>query len=353
MRRTVLATLALASAFAAAAPAASAAPPWSVPGTVPGSQMANPFTIAMSLGNGDRGALGYTSSVPPASGCTQIASVAGVGNGAPGSPRSLSPYDLAAPPVAYANIHSILVQRRTLDARCTTSRLAVSFASLPGTIGTRRILDESVTAQGRGPRGQREGPGRDRVDRGQGLRRAARQAGPAVPLAAPRRRALRDAVGDRRQRQAVGRQRRLRRPRRPARRVRAPVDLELRQHRPAPRAGPLPARRPRVRRDHGPRPASGRHRHRHRRHPRRARLRRLGHAGRRHRGQRPVQLLRGDEGRRAAQLPGRQAPLQRRRAATSSGPAGARASARTASTGCSRSPASATAVPASGPSGPC
>ena len=148
MRRTLVATLALASAFAAAAPAASAAPPWSVPGTVPASQAVNPFTIAMSLGNGDRGALGYTSSVPPASGCTQIASVAGVGIGAPGSPRSLSPYDLAAPPVAYANIHSILVQRRTLDARCTTSRLAVSFASLPGTIGTRRVLDDSVRLKG-------------------------------------------------------------------------------------------------------------------------------------------------------------------------------------------------------------
>jgi hypothetical protein len=143
MRRTVAVAIAL-TAFAAAPSAASAAPPWSAPGTVAGTPMVNPFTIAISLGNGDRGALGWTSSVPPASGCTQIASVAVVGIGAPGRPRSLSPYDLAAPPVNYANLRSILVQRRTLDAACTTSRLAVSFASLPGTIGTRRVLDDSV-----------------------------------------------------------------------------------------------------------------------------------------------------------------------------------------------------------------
>lgn len=111
---------------------------------MPGSARANPFTIAISLGDAQRGALGFTSTAPPSTGCTQIASVAGVGRGAPGSPRTLTPYDLAAPPVAYANTRAILVQRRTLNASCSSSRLAVSFASLPGAIGTRRILDSSV-----------------------------------------------------------------------------------------------------------------------------------------------------------------------------------------------------------------
>jgi hypothetical protein len=143
MRRSLLAALALTSVLANA-PTASAAAPWSAPGTVLGTPSVNPFTIALSLGNGDRGALGFTSSVPPASGCTQIAAVAGVGIGAPGRPRSLHPYDLAAPPVAYANTRAILAQRRTLDRSCATERLVVSFASLPGTIGTRRVLDSSV-----------------------------------------------------------------------------------------------------------------------------------------------------------------------------------------------------------------
>lgn len=143
MRRSGLIALALAAA-GALAPAATAAPPWSAPETVPRSAAANPFTIGLSLGNVERGALGFTSIVPPRTGCTQIASVAGVGRGAPGRPRSLAPYDLAAPPVAYANIHAILLQRRTLDSRCRSSRLAVSFASLPGPLGKRRILADGL-----------------------------------------------------------------------------------------------------------------------------------------------------------------------------------------------------------------
>ena len=117
MRRTIAAALALASALAALRPR----PPrrrGRRRGAVPGPAGDNPFTTAISLGNADRGALGFTSTVPPATGCTQIASVAGVGRGAPGRARSLKPYDLAAPPVAYANTRAILVQRRTLDATC-------------------------------------------------------------------------------------------------------------------------------------------------------------------------------------------------------------------------------------------
>jgi hypothetical protein len=138
------ALLAVGLGFAAVPAAASAAPPWSAPQTVPGSTMANPFTVGLSLGNAERGALGFTSTFPPTIGCTQIASVAGAGRGAPGRPRSLEPYDLAAPPAAYANTRAILLQRRTLDSTCRSSRLVVSFASLPGSLGTRRTLDDRV-----------------------------------------------------------------------------------------------------------------------------------------------------------------------------------------------------------------
>lgn len=134
----------VAAALAAAPAQATAAPPWSEPQTVPGTTFVLPFSPALSLGNAERGALGYTSSRPPSSGCTQIASVAGVGRGAPGTPRSLTPYDLAAPPVAYGNTRAVLLQRRTLDTRCRRSRLVVSFASLPGSLGTRRTLDSDV-----------------------------------------------------------------------------------------------------------------------------------------------------------------------------------------------------------------
>lgn len=134
----------LATAFVATTSPASAAAPWSAPQTVPGTARVNPFTVGISLGNAERGALGFTSILPPATGCTQIASVAGVGRGAPGSPRTLDPYDLAAAPVAYANTRAILLQRRTLNRACTSSRLAVSIASLPGSLGTRRILDDTV-----------------------------------------------------------------------------------------------------------------------------------------------------------------------------------------------------------------
>jgi len=140
--RTLFATLA--TAFVATTSPASAAAPWSAPQTVPGTATVNPFTVGISLGNAERGALGFTSTVPPTTGCTQIASVAGVGIGAPGSPRTLDPYDLAAPPVAYANTRAILLQRRTLNRACTSSRLAVSIASLPGSPGTRRVLDDTV-----------------------------------------------------------------------------------------------------------------------------------------------------------------------------------------------------------------
>ncbi len=143
MRRTP-ALIALAAALGALPSSANAAPPWSEPQTVPGPANVNPFTLGLSLGNAERGALGFTSTVPPARGCTQIASVAGVGRGAPGRPRSLRPYDLAAPPAAYANTRAILLQRRTLDTRCRRSRLVVSFASLPGSLGARRVLDREV-----------------------------------------------------------------------------------------------------------------------------------------------------------------------------------------------------------------
>jgi hypothetical protein len=146
MRKIAIPPVAVALVIASLAlpGAAGAAAPWSVPGTVPDTQRTNPFTTAISLGDDGRGVLGFTSTAPPSSGCTQIASVAGVGRGAPGRPRALSPYDLAAPPASYANIHSILVQRRTLNRACTSSRLAVSIASVPGSLGTRRILDDSV-----------------------------------------------------------------------------------------------------------------------------------------------------------------------------------------------------------------
>ncbi len=144
MRTSVLSALALASAFAAVPGTAGAAAPWSEPDTVAGTPQANPFTTNISLGNADRGVLGFTSGVPPVSACSQIGAVAGVGHGAPGTPRTLQPYDLAAPPVAYANLRAIIVQRRGLDRDCTTSRLAVNLASLPGSLGPRRILDDSV-----------------------------------------------------------------------------------------------------------------------------------------------------------------------------------------------------------------
>jgi hypothetical protein len=145
MRRAIASTVLTAAVLAAAPAAAHAAAPWSEPLTVPGSERVNPYSIGLSLGNADRGALSMTSGIPAPTGqCTQIGAVLGVGRGAPGTPRSLAPYDLAAPAAAYGNTRSIVLQRRTLNCDNGTARLAVSFASLPGGIGQRRILDSSV-----------------------------------------------------------------------------------------------------------------------------------------------------------------------------------------------------------------
>jgi len=141
IRATVIALLA-----ALAVPAAAnAAPPWTPPLTVPGSQQANPFSVGLSLGLAERGALGFAINPQPfLLNSPQTGAVAGVGRGAPGTPRSLAPYDLAAPPAAYGNIRSVLALARTLDRDRGIARVAVSLASLPGAIGERRVLDSSV-----------------------------------------------------------------------------------------------------------------------------------------------------------------------------------------------------------------
>jgi hypothetical protein len=146
MRRAIASTVLTAAVLAATPAAAHGAAPWSEPLTVPGTERVNPYSIGLSLGNADRGALSFTSSaVPPRGQCTQNGAVAGVGRGAPGTPRTLEPYDLAAPAAAYANTRSIVLQHRTLNCANGTARLAVSFASLPGSLGERRILDSSVS----------------------------------------------------------------------------------------------------------------------------------------------------------------------------------------------------------------
>jgi hypothetical protein len=133
------------AALLAVPAAANAAPPWIEPLTVPGSEQANPFSVGLSLGSGERGTLGFAINPQPLLvDSPQSAAVSGVGRGAPGNPRSLAPYDLAAPPVAYANIRSILALQRTLDRDRAVKRVAVSLASLPGAVGAPRVLDASV-----------------------------------------------------------------------------------------------------------------------------------------------------------------------------------------------------------------
>ena len=133
------------AALLAAPAAASAAPPWTGPLTVPGSQQANPFSVGLSLGRGERGGLGFAVNPQPLLlNSPQTGAIAGVGPGAPGTPRSLAPYDLAAPPVAYGAIRSILALQRPLDRDRGIARVTVSLASLPGAIGERRVLDSSV-----------------------------------------------------------------------------------------------------------------------------------------------------------------------------------------------------------------
>lgn len=121
MRRAIVPTLLLTVALAAPV-AASAAVPWSEPLTVPGSQAASPFTVGMSLGTSDRGALGFSNNAhPELLGGPRTGAIAGVGPGAPGLPRTLSPYDLAAPPVAYGVIHAVVLQQRSpIEAPAST-----------------------------------------------------------------------------------------------------------------------------------------------------------------------------------------------------------------------------------------
>jgi len=144
MHRAIAPTVVVTATLAAPA-AASAAAPWSEPLAVPGSQLANPSTVGLSLGRDVRGALGFSiNPTPELFNSPQTGAVTGVGRGAPGSPRSLAPYDLAAPPAAYGDIHSVLLQKRTLDRDRGIARIAVSLASLPGRIAPRRVLDASV-----------------------------------------------------------------------------------------------------------------------------------------------------------------------------------------------------------------
>jgi hypothetical protein len=144
MRRAIVPTILLTVTLAAPV-AASAAAPWSEPLTVPDSQAASPFTVGLSVGTSDRGALGFSNNAhPELLGSPQTGAIAGVGHGAPGVPHTLSPYDLAAAPVAYGAIHAVVLQQRFTHRGPGIHRLAVSLASLPGQSGTRRVLDSSV-----------------------------------------------------------------------------------------------------------------------------------------------------------------------------------------------------------------
>lgn len=148
MCRTALVTLTLASAFAAASAApsaAGAAAPWSAPRAIPGSQGASPFTVGLSLGRAEGGIIGFSNNpTPELFGSPQTGAVAGYRLGGPLPARSLGSYDLAAPPVAYANTRAIVVQRRSIRRGPGVYRLAVSLAGLPAQVGTRRILDDRV-----------------------------------------------------------------------------------------------------------------------------------------------------------------------------------------------------------------
>lgn len=145
MLRTATRTLVLAAAVAALPSAASAAGSWSPPSTVADSLDGVPATIGLSQGPSVRGALGFSIDREPAAvDGPRHGAIAGVGRGAPGAPRSLAPYDLAAPPASYGQIHAVLAQRRPIDRRRGLDRLSVAFASVPGAIRKRRTLDGSV-----------------------------------------------------------------------------------------------------------------------------------------------------------------------------------------------------------------
>ena len=235
--------LALAAVLAVPA-AANAAPPWTEPLTVPGSQQANPFSVGLSLGLGERGTLGFAINPQPLLvNSPQTGAVSGVGRGAPGNPRSLAPYDLAAPPAAYANIRSILALQRTLDRDRGIARVAVSLASLPGADRRApRVLDSSVKLRDVAVAANNDGAAAIvwAEDKGFSGRRANNDR--LYLSLRPRGGRFGTPVGPRRQRQAVERQRRLRAQRPPARRVRAPGDRLERHPRAAPRAGALPPR---------------------------------------------------------------------------------------------------------------
>ena len=140
-----LALLSLVTAVLAAPSAASAAAPWSAPQPVPGSQAASPFTVGLSLGRGDRGVVGLSvNPTPELVGSPQYGAIAGYALGGPQPARSLGPYDLAAPPVAYGESRAIVAQQRILSREPDVARLAVSLASPPASLGSRQILDDSV-----------------------------------------------------------------------------------------------------------------------------------------------------------------------------------------------------------------
>ena len=264
-RHAPLALLAIVSAVAAPPSAASAAAPWSAPQPVPGSQQANPFTVGISLGRGERGVIGFSVNPTPQLSPARRPARSPATRSAARSPRSrwrrtTSPH----PPVAYGNTRSIVVQRAHARPRAHgIARSRSASRRCPRRSARGRILDAAVKLRDVARRRQRRrrrrrSPGpRTRATRG---RRANNDR--LYLVAAQGRRPVRQAVGARRQRQAGRRQRRVRHRRPPRRRVRAPGDR--------PRGGPargacrraIAASAARLRADRRPRRRARRHEHR-------------------------------------------------------------------------------------------